>query len=182
MQYDYLLQSMLAVAASHLTLISSSQLKCEALSYRIKAISGLNQALSTPPKSKEDADAIMAACAALSFQTQYIGESFEECLTMTRGCILVLNENWPDKFGTSFKHMDDDSQKQIMLSLLTDAPLVDESFVVQARHSLDKLRGLQMDKVEDFVRQHLTETAEQLSVSSLLGKRSCSSPFWTIPV
>lgn len=169
-QYDFLMQAMLALSASHLMLTSTSPLAPVALSYRILAIKGLNTALSTPPTCKEDGDAILATCWALSFQATYLGESVEEFLTMLRGCNLIVSQNWREKFGTCWKRLSDEGQDEIILPILEKVPLIRGELVEEAWESIERARGLEMEGVEEEVFRLLSEMVRLLSVSSLEGK------------
>lgn len=166
------MQAMLALSASHLMLTSTSPLASEALTYRIQAIKGLNTALSTPPTCKEDGDAILATCWALSFQATYLGESVEEFLTMMRGCSLVVSQNWREKFGTCWKRLSDESQDEIILPMVEKVPLLKRELVAEAWESIEEMRGLKMEVVEEEAFRLLSEMVRLLSVSSLQGKFS----------
>jgi hypothetical protein len=163
------MHAMLALSASHLLTTSTSQLRSESLSYRGLALKGLNNALSKPPECKEDADAMLATCWALSFQTTYMGESVEEFLTMMRGCTLIMNQNWKGKFGTSFHNLSYEARDELIVPLLESCPLVNQEFVTEGRESMQRMKGLKMDAVEEKVFQLLTELVRLLSVSSLEG-------------
>jgi hypothetical protein len=99
-----------------------------------------------------------------------MGESVEEFLTMMRGCILIKNQNWREKFGSSFQNLDIVLQEEIILPRFENCPLVNQDVVAEARESLQKLRSLKMDAVEEEVFDILNEIVRQLSVSSLNGK------------
>ncbi|KAK0709450.1 hypothetical protein B0T26DRAFT_610839, partial [Lasiosphaeria miniovina] len=87
-QYDYLLHAMLGLAASHLSLFGDDS-SSVALSYRVKALQSLNQALNTPPTSNIEADARFATVLALAFQASTMPEGMVEWVTMARGCGII---------------------------------------------------------------------------------------------
>lgn len=89
MQYEYLIHSILALAASHLDAVSNANVAEEALSHRILAVKALNDALSVPPKTRNESDARMAAALALSFQSSHLQDGLLDFLTMVRGCNLI---------------------------------------------------------------------------------------------
>lgn len=52
----------------------------------------LNEALSIPPKTRDERDARMAAALALAFQSSHLQDGLLEFLTMLRGCNLIAME------------------------------------------------------------------------------------------
>ncbi|KAL5472688.1 hypothetical protein PMIN07_000526 [Paraphaeosphaeria minitans] len=80
--YEYLIHSILALAASHLDAVSSANVAEEAISHRILAVKALNEALSVPPKTRNERDARMAAALALAFQSSHLQDGLLEFLTM----------------------------------------------------------------------------------------------------
>jgi hypothetical protein len=160
---------MLALSASHLMITSTSPIASEALTYRILAIKGLNTALSTPPTCKEEADAILATCWTLLFQTTYLGDSVEEFLTMLRGCNLIVSQNWRERFGTSFQRLSDEGQDEIILPVLKKEPLLRADLVREAWESVEVMRDLKIEGVEEEVFRLLSEMVRLLSISSLEG-------------
>jgi hypothetical protein len=94
---------------------------------------------------------------------------------MMRGCILVSNQNWREKFGTSFQNLNHVLQEGIILPRVENCPLVNQDLVAGARESIQKLGGLNMDAVERQACHILDEIVRQLSISSLKG--SPSAPF-----
>ncbi|PVI07816.1 hypothetical protein DM02DRAFT_608430 [Periconia macrospinosa] len=90
--YEYLIHSILALAASHLDAVSNASVTKEAISHRILAVQALNEALSVPPKNSCERDARMAAAMALAFQSSHLQDGLLEFLTMVRGCNLIAME------------------------------------------------------------------------------------------
>lgn len=91
-KYDYLIHSILALAASHLNAVSNANAGEEAISHRILAVKSLNEALSVPPRSQDERDARMAAAMALTFQSSHLQDGLLEFLTMVRGCNLIAED------------------------------------------------------------------------------------------
>ncbi|KAJ4357987.1 uncharacterized protein N0V89_002564 [Didymosphaeria variabile] len=101
-QYKYLIHSILALAASHLDAVSSANVAEEAISHRILAVKALNDALSVPPKTRNERDARMAAALALAFQSSHLQDGLLEFLTMVRGCNLIALEGTLDNVDSAF--------------------------------------------------------------------------------
>jgi hypothetical protein len=163
------MQAMLGLAASHLMMTSNSELSAPALSHRVKAMKGLNTALSTTPKCAEESDAILATTWALAFQTSYIGDSVEEFLAMLRGCTLIVGQDWREKLGTAFQKCTEGAQVELIAPRLETLPLIDQDLVAEARDSFDQLRVLEMNDTENVVFQYMDDMVDLLSISSLQG-------------
>ncbi|KAF5013834.1 hypothetical protein FDECE_191 [Fusarium decemcellulare] len=102
-EYDFLLHSMLGLGASHLGLLSPSGYERAALKHRVTAIKSLNNQLSKPKLSKQDAEAAFGAMLVLTFQSAYMTDGLVDFLTMVRGCWLVGNNSVQDLETTIFK-------------------------------------------------------------------------------
>ena len=63
------MHAMMALSASHLERLTPSHLLPTAQSHRLRAISGLNAALSSPLSSTAGGDAAIATCYALLMQS-----------------------------------------------------------------------------------------------------------------
>jgi hypothetical protein len=182
-EYDFLMQAMLGLAASHLMMTSTSELSSQALSHRIKAIRGLNKALSKPPKTSEESDAILAASWILAFQTSYIGDSVEQFLSLLRGCSLVVGQDWRERFGTAFQKCSDGGQWEVISPRLETLPLINQDLVAEAMGSFDRLSDLEMGEAERVVFGYMLDMTRSLSVSSLQGwflRSPTSQPFTDI--
>ncbi|KAF2834952.1 hypothetical protein M501DRAFT_999756 [Patellaria atrata CBS 101060] len=125
-EYDFLIQSILAMSASHLSAVSNFDFSSEAISYRIRAVRSLNDALSRPSQNKYESDARMATALALTFQSSHLTDGLAEFLTMLRGCHLIaINDKWMDE-TSAFYGFAADSQGRIMqerLQSLSESPI-----------------------------------------------------------
>ena len=77
-------------------------MQARSLAHRVQAVRGLNGAFSAAPRRREDGDALLATCYALSMQALYIGESVSEFLVMLRGCHVLMAQRWAERLGTVF--------------------------------------------------------------------------------
>ncbi|RFU28472.1 hypothetical protein B7463_g7851, partial [Scytalidium lignicola] len=107
-QYEYLMHAILGLAASHLELLTSVDYRALALSHRLLAIKGSNEAIDKGLRCGNDADALLATCYALTFQSTYMSDGLLDFLQMARGCSVLSNqlmiENLPMSFGKAAKH------------------------------------------------------------------------------
>jgi hypothetical protein len=155
---------------------STSNLGEVALSHRVLAIKGLNEALSKPPKTRSDADALLSSCYALSMQSSFLGKSVEDFLVMFRGCRLIIEQQWRRNLGSAFHDLDIDRQVEIASSKFGPLPKIDESSVEAAKNSFERLRPLCEKGVEKKVLGHLEAVVNALEDSSIEGVSSpCNS-------
>ncbi|KAK5652745.1 hypothetical protein OQA88_9598 [Cercophora sp. LCS_1] len=122
-QYDYLVHSMLALAASHLNLYTGD---CEgqALAHRVKAINLLNQSLNTPCTSTAEGDARFGAIMALTFQASCMPEGMTEFLSMIRGCHIIACTGMLDFNASLFKEFTTEGYSQSIRRLIGSRGLV----------------------------------------------------------
>jgi hypothetical protein len=85
------MHSMLGLAASDLfnTGAGSLDLKCSALSHRVKAMKLIEVLLAKGLHTFEEANAMLAACLNLLFQTCHFDDGLAEFMTLMRGIIFV---------------------------------------------------------------------------------------------
>ncbi|KAH6843124.1 hypothetical protein B0I37DRAFT_314112 [Chaetomium sp. MPI-CAGE-AT-0009] len=114
---------MLGLAASHLG-IYGANVSSHALSHRVKAITLLNQALSTPPKSTADADARFAAIFALAFQASCMPEGMTEFMSMIKGCHVIATTSMLEHPDSLFRVFTQDGYGESVRKILGTAPSV----------------------------------------------------------
>lgn len=96
MQYEFLANAILGLAAQHLTLFRGGDYSIQALDLRVAAINGLNEALSQPCLTSTDADARYAAIIALTYQSAYMPDAMMEFIMMMRGWMFIQTKLVPD--------------------------------------------------------------------------------------
>jgi hypothetical protein len=108
----------------------------------------------------------------------YLGESVEEFFTMMRGIVIIMNQNWRGKFGTSFVALTHGAQDEIILPRVEEVPLLPEELVAEARESVEMIGDLEMvvGSVEERIFGFQKEIVRVLSVSSLEGTSLHSIP------
>ncbi len=118
------MHAILGQAASHLSVTTDADYSSVALSHRLLAIKGLNEALSKTPRTGSDGDALLATCYALTFQTANMKDGMSEFLTMVRGCGLVSLQLLCDKVDISFS-ISPNRHLEFMQSRLDNLPAID---------------------------------------------------------
>jgi hypothetical protein len=163
------MHAILGQAASHLTVTTEADYGSLALSHRLQAIKGLNEALSKTPRTGSDGDALLAACYALTFQTANMKDCMSEFLTMVRGCGLVSMQLLCDQVDISFS-ISPNRHLEYMQSRLDNLPAVDADLYQGAVSSLKAISPLCRD-VECLVTFHrvLQDCFETIGVDSRAG-------------
>jgi len=159
-KYDYLIHSILALAASHLNAVSNANVGEEAISHRILAVKSLNTALSVPPKSQDERDARMAAAMALTFQSSHLQDGLLEFLTMVRGCNLIAEDELLGQPDSAFYAFRQDGHLETMRSRLNSSQLnsVNREDLDTMASSLDQLDYLAMADFEIYFLSLLKNT------------------------
>jgi hypothetical protein len=163
------MHAILGQAASHLTVTTDADYSSLALSHRLQAIKGFNEALSKTPRTGSDGDALLGACYALTFQTANMKDGMSEFLTMVRGCGLVIFQLLCDKVDISFS-ISSNSHYEAMQSRLDNLPAVDADLYQGAVSSVMALSPLCRD-VECLASFHraLLDCFETIGVDSRAG-------------
>ncbi|KAJ4292352.1 hypothetical protein N0V90_009013 [Kalmusia sp. IMI 367209] len=160
--YEYLIHSILALAASHLDAVSNANVAEEAISHRILAVKALNEALSVPPKTRIERDARMAAALALAFQSSHLPDGLLEFLTMLRGCNLIAMEGTLDNVDSAFHAFREDGHLATMRTRMYASQLnsVNRDDLDLASLSLHDIELLNMTDWEKMFWETLVRTVE----------------------
>lgn len=163
------MHAILGQAASHLTVTTDADYSSLALSHRLLAIKGLNEALSKTPRTGSDGDALLAACYALTFQTANMKDGMSEFLTMIRGCGLVSFQLLCDQVDVSFS-INPNRHLEYMQPRLENLPAIDADLYDGAVPSISAVLPLCRD-VQCLLSFHsvLKECFEALGVDSRIG-------------
>lgn len=160
--YEYLIHSILALAASHLDAISSANVGAEALSHRVIAVRSLNEALSHPAQSRSECDARMAAALALAFQSSHLQDGLAEFLTMIRGCNIIAGKDQlmnPDSAFHAFREAGHVATMQNRLSNASQFP-VDTNDLDDATASIKAVETLPLTDWEEAFHNVIVRTLE----------------------
>ncbi|KAH7401663.1 hypothetical protein BKA66DRAFT_112360 [Pyrenochaeta sp. MPI-SDFR-AT-0127] len=160
--YEYLIHSILALAASHLDAVSNSGVAEQAIQHRILAVKSLNEALSVPPKTRCERDARMAAALALAFQSSHLQDGMAEFLTMVRGCNLIAGDEALMNPDSAFHAFREDGHLQTMRSRIGTSQLncVNREDLDHAAMSLRDVEVLNMSDWERMYWEILVRTVD----------------------
>lgn len=183
---------MLGLAASHLHLLtpSTTSFSPQALSHRVRAISGLNAALSTPCTSRAEADARFAALMALTFQSSYMPDGMLDFLSTVRGCVVLATAAMPGPEGSAFSSFTTQRHLQRVWEMSEDLSegrvqwyrdvAWYRAFAEQGLASVKALEPLCQNGFERTYYGVLRSTVEEAKESPLRGKSLLPSSF-TLP-
>ncbi|PQE26409.1 C6 zinc finger protein [Rutstroemia sp. NJR-2017a BBW] len=178
--YDYLLYSMLALSASNLvangTPTESPDMLCTAIAHRLKAISSLNQAISTGINSFEQGNAMLATCFILLFQSTMIADGLVEYMTFIRGTIAVGTSMGMKRMKFLFHGLWVNRSAESLEVDLSQTPLIDGDLARSACRSIENLAGLCGSKGEAHMYGSLLMTARAL-ITTYIGLRGIYNLF-----
>ncbi|KAH8804929.1 hypothetical protein F5884DRAFT_797710 [Xylogone sp. PMI_703] len=165
-QYEYLMHAILGLAASHLELLTGADYHTSALSHRLKAIKGSNDAIVNGLQSGSDADALLATCYALTFQSAYMSDGLPDFLQMVRGCSILSNQLKMENLLMSFVKASQ-YHFEFIKNRVEGFPLIHPELVHGADISVQALCLLCDEEATRKMHQMLTSVVNALQVSSL---------------
>jgi hypothetical protein len=168
---------MLALSASDLAsgkehTPEGSQLISTALGHRVKAISALNCAISVGLDRFEQANAMLATCFALLFQSTLLDDGLIEYMTFFRGTIALSIQMGCRRMKFLFQNLFGDQGFKKIDSAISSTPLIKPEVVAAACRSFERFSHLCRSKVETEVYTILYGIAQSLRASSRDGKSS----------
>ncbi|PKX90587.1 Zn(II)2Cys6 transcription factor [Aspergillus novofumigatus IBT 16806] len=168
-KHEYVMHAILALSSSHLALLTGSALPVEALRHRQRALRGLNEAMSRAPSETSDADAMLAACYILTFQSSYMLDGLSEYIMMLRGCGLVTGLMLQRNLHGSFS-IDVNSHIKYMEAQSDRFPTIDSRIASDGIRSLSLVKPLLQHPIEEVFYQLLFDfiTLPQCEVHHLL--------------
>ena len=168
-QHSYLLSALLALGASHLTRTAPGvDYHTQAIAHRGHAIEGLNKALTKTDRFHGDADAMLAACYALTFQSSYMADGLLDFLTMIRGCALVTWKVQEEGEPTAF-NVESDVHLRIMNPRLDHLPVVDRAIATAAINALTEVQPILRTPMAHSFHRALLNCVISLQQSSRAG-------------
>ena len=158
LENEYLMHAALSLGASHLhRLLPENDYQTQALMHRGHAISGLNQAIAQRYISRNEADAMLAACYALTFQASYMEDGLQDFITMVRGCALVTGRIHEDQADTVFD-LSPNLHFEALEPGLSQMPSLDVDFLDSGIIALEGLKHLVVAEGEERFHSALMET------------------------
>ncbi|CAG9996286.1 unnamed protein product [Clonostachys byssicola] len=162
--YEFLVHSMLGLAASHLCLSGGGDHEAEALEHRVKSIKLLNQALCKPPTSKTESDARFSTLMVLTFQSSYMPDGMLEIFHMIRGCMVLTKSTLPKYAMSLFTKFASGGGDKKLHEVTENSSQPTSLFLTNASASLKLLRDLCHTR---FEKQYLGILENLLSMASV---------------
>lgn len=167
-EHKYLMHAILSLGASHLSRVTGSDYRKESLIHRGHAIAGLNQALSKTGLLYGEADAMIGACYALTFQASHMGDGLADFITMVRGCALTTGKVQHESSQTAF-NLHPDQHFDFMANRLENLPRVDPILLIEGCQALEEVKPFVVSEADQCFYQSILEVLEELQTSSKYG-------------
>ncbi|EFY95418.1 Zn(2)-Cys(6) zinc finger domain protein [Metarhizium robertsii] len=183
--HKFLMHAILGFAASELVPTNSSFVQA-AMSHRIKAVKLIKKRLSESARAQtsyEEANALVAACFALTFQSLSLEDGLAEYITFIRGIVIVGVQMVFKGIKPIFEQLlDEDWQDEVMEPYLRDLPLIQRGWAAAAIQAISNLRPLCVEPVEVEYCEQLLGIAEKLNVNSFDAYKANSRQYawWTM--
>ncbi|KAJ3471161.1 hypothetical protein MRS44_001260 [Fusarium solani] len=166
--HEFLMHAILGFSASQLIKTDSS-IVTAAMSHRVKAIRAIKKRLSETsraPIESEEANAMIATCFALTFQSVSLEDGLAEFLTFIRGIMVVGMQMMFRGIKPLFQNMPEQEQDALLEPLMEGLPLIQKGYVDSAMEAVVNLKPLCKEQVEIEYHQHLVNILEQLYLNS----------------
>jgi hypothetical protein len=165
------MHAILGMAASDL-MKSDASLVTFAMTHRVKAIRGIKKLLNDMPRtssSYEEANALIAACFALTFQSVALDDGIAEYMTFIRGIMIVGMHMWIKGIKPIFSNMIGQDSANTLAPHMEILPLLPREWADGAITAIESLRALCQAPVEIEYGDIILEMARNLRESSFEG-------------
>lgn len=166
------MHAILGFSASEL-MRNDASIVSSAMNHRIKAIRAIKKRLAETARSSmdhEEANAMVATCYALTFQSVSLDDGLAEYLTFIRGIMIVGMQMLFRGIKPIFENMLEPDQDALLEPLMQGLPLIPKGYTDSAMEALTNLKPLCTRPVEVEYHQHLVKMVEKLYINSWDGK------------
>lgn len=166
------MHAILGFAASQL-IVTDPSVIASAMNHRIKAIRAIKKRLSDTAKtsiSYKEANAMVATCFALTFQSVSLDDGLAEFMTFIRGIMIVGMQMMFRGIKPVFDNMMEQQQDSILEPLMQGLPLIEKGWTDSAKEAVLNLKPLCLTPLEIDYYEQLVVIVEKLYVSSWEGK------------
>ncbi|KAF5541637.1 UPC2-like protein [Fusarium mexicanum] len=142
--HEYLMHAILGFSASEL-MRNDSSIVPSAMNHRIKAIRAIKKRLAETARSSmeyEEANAMVATCYALTFQSVSLDDGLAEYLTFIRGIMIVGIQMLFRGIKPIFENMMEPDQDALLEPLMQGLPLIPKGYTDSAMEALTNLKPL----------------------------------------
>lgn len=162
------MHSILGFSASQL-IASDSSVITSAMDHRIKAIKAIKKRLAETSKTSityEEANAMVATCYALTFQSISLEDGLVEYMTFIRGIMIVMMQMMFRGIKLIFGNIIERDRDAILEPIMANLPLIEKTWVDAALEAITNLKPLCLEQVEVEYHQALVEIVQNLYVNS----------------
>jgi hypothetical protein len=172
------MHALLGFAASEL-ISTDSSLVTAAMTHRVKAIKAIKKRLAEASRSgtsHEEANALVATCYALTFQSVSLDDGMAEYMTFIRGIVIVGMQMMFKGIKPIFSTMFEEQQDELLAPLMESLPLVQRGWADSALEAITNLRALCVEPVEIEYQDKLLNIVQKLYTNSWAGMFLASPP------
>jgi len=177
--HDFLMHAILGFAASEL-IPSDPSLVAAAMNHRVKAIRSIKKRLVENARtgtSHEEANALVATCFALTFQSVTLDDGMAEYMTFIRGIVIVSMQMLFRGIKPIFSNLMEQDSDQVLAPFMQDLPLIQRGWADSARDAIENLRALCVEPVEIEYQEKLSTIVDKLYVNSWAAYKANSQQY-----
>ncbi|KAL5083394.1 hypothetical protein Trisim1_001498 [Trichoderma cf. simile WF8] len=166
--HEFLMHAILGYAASEL-MHADSNLAPVAMGHRIKAIKAIKKRLTETSKmdtTYEEANALVATCFALTFQSVSLEDGLAEYMTFIRGIVIVGMQMMFKSIKPLFSNLFESNNDDVLAPLMEGLPLIQKGWAETAVESITNLGPLCTHQVEIEYHEKLMTIASHLLTNS----------------
>ncbi|KAF4824717.1 hypothetical protein CGCTS75_v009998 [Colletotrichum tropicale] len=181
--HEFLMHAILGMAACDL-MAQDPSLLAFAMAHRVKAIKAIKRSLAELPTkgtNTEHANALVATCFALTFQSTSFEDGMGEFMTFIRGILIIGAQMMCKGIKPVFVNMLDQDSRAVLEPKMVNLPLIRQEWADGAVEAIGALRHLCRDEVEIQYYDIIYELACKMHTSSWEAYRMISKHYgWWI--
>ncbi|KAJ3481026.1 hypothetical protein NLG97_g7922 [Lecanicillium saksenae] len=177
--HEFLMHAILGFAASEL-IHQDATLVTAAMNHRIKAIKAIKKRLAESSRTDtnyEEANALVATCFALTFQSVSLEDGMAEYMTFIRGIVIVGMQMSFRSIAPVFTTLFDNDPNDHLAEQMQDLPLIEKAWVDSAVEALDALKPLCAQPLEHEYHGQLMGIAQKLYENSFEAYKTNSKQY-----
>ncbi|KAH0421418.1 hypothetical protein CcaCcLH18_13436 [Colletotrichum camelliae] len=166
--HEFLMHAILGMAACDL-MTQDPSLLAFAVAHRVKAIKAIKKSLAELPTkgtNTEHANALVATCFALTFQSTSFEDGMGEFMTFIRGILIIGAQMMCKGIKPVFVNMLDQDSRAVLEPKMVNLPLIRQEWADGAVEAIGALRHLCRDEVEIQYHDIIYELACKMHTSS----------------
>ncbi|OTA06838.1 Zn2Cys6 transcriptional regulator [Trichoderma parareesei] len=166
--HEFLMHAILGYAASEL-MHTDSSLAPVAMGHRIKAVKAIKKRLMETSKMDtkfEEANALVATCFALTFQSVSLEDGLAEYMTFIRGIVIVGMQMMFKSIKPLFSNLFESNSDDVLAPYMEGLPLIQRGWAEAAIEAITNLRPLCTRQVEIEYHEHLMTVSSRLLTNS----------------